>query len=853
MPSHTDPLVDPLQHGPITAPHTLPWLVRLLVIVAATKCAIALSVLTPLGPILTRPFGYGPLVLITLPALAASALMFLVHSRQNRTNHVGVAFLLIAVAPTGAFLSELAKTHLWLWPLSYGPLNVFFPYFLGRSLLEFPRARSLESTRLLRGVVNASLAIGVVRYLCGLTLLVRPADGLPWFIRVINGNIYQTLPDLIVSTQVAITTAAALTGLKHLLPQDNRRQRRIAYAWNTYGVASAYFAVMLIVKWPKLPGNPRPIWRIVTDVSYGWIIFLLPAAVSFAVLKGQGTQWRVRLRRTVLAVMNTSVLTVVALVPLTFVVAHTWRYRALPVDQVFARPVVPWMIASVIAALLLATRDQVMRMMNRRLFQNHYDPAETAFAIATAMRNAQSPDELAAHLTSGIDRALTPYRVIVLALDATGRQFVPLLGSGEVLPASAVIAELASASSNVLDTPLGSADSPMRWLPQDERYWLADCGARLIVPMRSGQQHLIGLIAISDRQDGRPFSVDDRRWLQTIAHSAALTLDAHAATGAGRIETEDNPWRVGTVARHANAHECPGCGRIEDARRPVCGECGSACTTALVPHTLLGKFQFERRIGKGGMGVVYRAHDIALDRPVAVKMLPGTTPEHAERLRQEARAMAAVTHRHLAVVYGVEAWRGQPLLFCEFMEHGTLADRQKSGAMSPREALAIGVAIADATQALHDRQLLHRDIKPSNIGFDRTGVPKLLDFGLAHLTATETGDGSIDGSTAAGTPLYMSPEALHGHAPGTAVDLWSLHVLLYEILAGTHPFRRGSTDETMHAILHDAAPPLVLNSTPTSHLGGRLQFYFASALHKDPGRRPRTAADVANALRAMGH
>ena len=111
---------------------------------------------------------------------------------------------------------------------------------------------------------------------------------------------------------------------------------------------------------------------------------------------------------------------------------------------------------------------------------------------------------------------------------------------------------------------------------------------------------------------------------------------------------------------------------------------------------MFGKFRFDERVGHGGMGVVYRATDLALDRVVAIKTLPGTSPEASQRLRSEAKAMAAVVHRHLATIYGSESWRGRPMLICEFMTDGTLADRLKHEALSVDEALCLGMALAEA-------------------------------------------------------------------------------------------------------------------------------------------------------------
>src|SRR4029077_8507527 len=146
--------------------------------------------------------------------------------------------------------------------------------------------------------------------------------------------------------------------------------------------------------------------------------------------------------------------------------------------------------------------------------------------------------------------------------------------------------------------------------------------------------------------------------------------------------------------------------------------------TALVPYVIPGRFRFERRLGVGGMGVVYRGADLALGRPVAVKTLRRVSPEDAMRLRREARTAAGVSHPHLAAVHGMESWQGMPMLILELMEGGTLAQRIERGPLDQREAVELGIAMASALDYLHGADILHRDIKPSNIGFSRTGVPK---------------------------------------------------------------------------------------------------------------------------------
>jgi serine/threonine protein kinase len=179
------------------------------------------------------------------------------------------------------------------------------------------------------------------------------------------------------------------------------------------------------------------------------------------------------------------------------------------------------------------------------------------------------------------------------------------------------------------------------------------------------------------------------------------------------------------------------------------------------------------------MGVVYLATDLVLGRRVALKTLPRVSDSLAERLEREARAMATVLHPNLALIYGAEQWRGSPVLIVEYLEGGTVLDSLRRGPFTLRETLGLGILIADVLDRLHGAGILHRDVKPSNIGYTLSGVPKLLDLGLAAAFAphyAENGPSSrraivssLQGEYAVtsdsrqlGTLRYMAPEALEG-------------------------------------------------------------------------------------------
>ena len=449
-----------------------------------------------------------------------------------------------------------------------------------------------------------------------------------------------------------------------------------------------------------------------------------------------------------------------------------------------------------------------------------------------------------------------------MVLDRQLASFVSIFGSVEPLSCGSVLAGLLGKLGEPLDVIL-ERGSMLRWLPREERQWLVDSRSRLLIGLRAANGSLLGLLTLSARRSQLPFTGEDKRLLQAIADSGALTIESHTARLPGSADEANDWWNVGTAMR-VEANECEQCGRLEPAEASLCADCQSPLTPAEVPYVMFGKFRFDRRIGRGSMGVVYQARDLLLDRIVAIKTLPSTSPEYSQRLQLEARAMAAVTHANLAAIHGAESWRGRPMLICEYMGHGTLASRLATTVLTAQEGVALGIDLACALHVIHSAGLLHRDIKPSNIGYARDWVPKLLDFGLVHMltqgssgelvpTDAVTVDRFVDlsGLTLTqglvGTPLYLSPEAISGKPPATSFDLWSLNVLLLEAVTGRHPFRGRSIDETLGKI---CVAHIELNLVQLAEYP-RLRAYFERALAVDPSVRPKTANEMAERLRAI--
>ncbi|MFI0897438.1 serine/threonine-protein kinase [Streptomyces sp. NPDC020983] len=264
------------------------------------------------------------------------------------------------------------------------------------------------------------------------------------------------------------------------------------------------------------------------------------------------------------------------------------------------------------------------------------------------------------------------------------------------------------------------------------------------------------------------------------------------------------------------------------------------------PRLLGGRYRLLERLGYGGMGTVWRAHDEVVDRDVAVKEprmpdhMTGAQRETAHlRMQREARAAARIDHPSVVTVHDVVVEDGRPWIVMELVRGRSLAEVLAEGTVPPREAARIGLAVLGALSAAHEAGVLHRDVKPANILLGRHDRVVLTDFGIAQVEGEEplTETGAFIGS-----PEYIAPERVLGHRPGPESDLWSLGVVLYQAVEGVSPFRRQATPSTFQAVL--------LADLPAPRQAGPLAGAVLGLLRKEPAART-TAARAADELRAV--
>src|SRR5262252_6573536 len=273
----------------------------------------------------------------------------------------------------------------------------------------------------------------------------------------------------------------------------------------------------------------------------------------------------------------------------------------------------------------------------------------------------------------------------------------------------------------------------------------------------------------------------------------------------------------------------------------------------------LGPYEILAPIGAGGMGEVYRAKDPRLGREVAIKVLPQTFSQDADRLHrfeQEARAAGILNHPNITAVHDIGSANGSPYIVTELLEGETLRNRLLAGAVPVRKAIDYAVQIAKGLAAAHEKGIVHRDLKPENLFLTRDGRVKILDFGLAKLKPESAESGQTDMQTMSGTQPgvvlgtmgYMAPEQVRGRPADRRSDLFSFGAILYEMLAGQKAFRADTAADTITAIL-TKEPPDLSQTNKDIHPG--LDRIVRHCLEKNPEERFESARDVAFDLEAL--
>ncbi len=769
--------------------------------------------------------------LLQLTAFLAGALALVALGTRGMTARLMTLALISAAVATGGPLYgvermvPLVGTILLFLTWIATPLS--FP-IIGLATLHFPnRAPILDRHRwIYPALAMATAPMLVISVLAAAFLLgmdgILPA--LAWLVS--NGWTF----DLSFAVALAANLLIMVEGVRrYRANRDANERRRIQIVVYTgVGAVLAYTITNIIPALSSITGRPVQLpWLLQWTLQ---AIILLPAfALPYAVAVKRVFSPRTVLRQGLQYALARRTLSILVALPVAALVFALVRQRNQPLGAIILGQPLFYVLCTALAGVGFRYRDAAQRWLDQRFFRAEYDGREILVSLANRVPYETDPAQLVSLVIAQIDSALHPESVAVLAGDGDRLEVISPRGHDVgVLPRDGALATLLRWSEEPLEIFLDDDRSPAARLPAVDRAWLAASGLSLLVPILAGsgdQRALAGLIGLGEKRSEEPYTPEDRRLLSAIAAQMSVALDLSRL----RRRLSSGSVAVAAASVAPTTHSLAGFNRM--------------------PAVIDDKYRVDAEIGRGGMGAVFRAHDLRLGRDVAIKVVRTDLVAHADariRFAREAQIVAKLQHPAIVTVFDFGTLPdGAAYLVMEYVRGQDLRSVLKQeGSLNLERTVALVGSLAAGIDFAHRAGVLHRDLKPENVLLPDNGIgPKVLDFGVAKMTDTAAGDERqtlTQGGTVIGTPAYMAPEQLRGETVDGRADVYSLAVLTFETLTGRLPFGGGSVVEVG---IKQAGAHMSLEGVPPGLVPA-----LVSALSLSPDDRPATAAAFATSL-----
>ena len=736
----------------------------------------------------------GPLTQVAA-FLAGAAVLLALGARGSTAMLMTLALIVTAAANAGPLLGSAQGVPL------LGPLLLIFNWIItalsfpiiGLAVIYFPhRAEILDRHRwivpavlaaaapmFVIGVLSAAFLLGADAVLPALTWLAERA----WTF------------DACFAVGLAANVLIVIEGIgRYRQNPDANERRRIQIVVFT-GVP-AVFAYALKTGIPLLFGLlGRPVelpWLLEALLQ---AIVLLPAfGLPYAVAVRHVFSPRTVLRRSLQYAFARRTLTVLVVLPVIALVASLVQQRDMSLSMIVSGRPLFYLICLALLGLGLRYRVAAQRWLDQHFFRSEYDAREILVSLAGRVPYEADPRDLLAMVVGQIDTALHPEGVAVFARAESGSPnttpgaelggvFEPVTSlrvSAAPLRADSGVVTLLRWSDKPLEVFLDDDQSPVARVPPADRRWLAGTNAALLVPIFAGgsdPRPFVGLIALGAKRSEEPYTPEDRELLRGIAVQMGVALDL------SRLRQQVGATQV--------------IGGSTQAHTPTVLVAGSAISgPAIAVGTIVdNKYRVDAIVGQGGMGAVFRAWDVRLERDVAIKVVRGdllADPDSRERFRRESQIVARLQHPAIVTVFDYGTLTdGAAFLVMEFVPGEDLRHLLKrERRLAPPRVADLLAGIGGGVESAHKAGIFHRDLKPENILLPESGTgPKVVDFGVAKLATNTGARGTMTGfGTIVGTPAYMAPEQLRGETVDGRADVFSLGVMTFEMLTGTLPY-----------------------------------------------------------------
>jgi len=738
-------------------------------------------------------------------------------------------------------LPPIAGLLLWIPALS----TVLQPAIFFSFLASFPRQLFSKPWMWVAAWLPAALQLGgITGFLQGAVYATDRAPGAvaPWFLPVF---VVTSLAYIGAGTGIQIVNWGRLPNV------NDRRRAGILAAAAIVGWAAAL--PIILFDWRSGASSLAPAFFSSAPAISAVCVFLLCVAVlSLTLLRKRVFGFELIIRQGLRYALARGSLLGIAPLAVVLLATDLLIHGEQPLLEILKARAWIYLGLGALALVVHARRLVWLERLDRRFFREHYDAQRILLEVAETARGSDDFRDIAPRVAAQIEVALharfaavmlrqpgeTTYRCA--AASPAGEAPQPFPYDGKLISLVRVLGK---------PVELGLTSGWLRdQLPPEDTDFVKSTHIELIVPVTASPGGKDALLVLGPQRSEEPFTSEDKKLLAAIAASLSLAIERAPARTARFDDT--NSFR-----------ECPSCGACYDSGVECCSNEGVPLARRSVPRVLAGRYRLDKRLGQGGMGAVYEALDVALDRRVAAKIIHDElveSPAAAERFRREAQAVAAFSHPNIVTVHDFGVVAGTRAFFVmELLTGRNLREEidQTGGRLAARRVLAILRAVCEAVHCAHQRSLIHRDLKPENVFLARNeaeDVTKVLDFGVAKWlrpvvataaptrTIVETSPGIL-----VGTLPYMSPEQLLGGTPEPAWDLWAISVMAYESLTGRHPFPAMTRGECRQAVFSGTfvRPTDILPSATE-----RWNRFFEAALSAEPGRRPQTARELTGAM-----